>query len=155
MFTPEGLPLKTLAVKAFQNPFRQSNNLLYSFDSYKLIRYIVCGPRPPRCRHPPKASCDPPQYRVEAKNYMYSPCPLLYYTPMPQDIFLHYLSCTAFNPTLAWLPRLPKKLNPGVLRYTGAINYGWGVHINEEPNYFALGVINIFLMIASGLATYL
>jgi hypothetical protein len=41
------------------------------------------------------------------------------------------------------------------LRFTGAINYGWGIHINEEPNYFALGVINIFLMIVSGLAAYL
>lgn len=37
IFTPEGLPLKTLAVEAFRSPFRQSNNLLYPFDFYKLI----------------------------------------------------------------------------------------------------------------------
>jgi hypothetical protein len=74
---------------------------------------------------------------------------------MPQNIFLHYLSCTASNPTLAWLPRLPKKLDPSILRFTSAINYGWGIHINEGPNYFALGVINIFLMIVSGHAAYL
>jgi hypothetical protein len=86
---------------------------------------------------------------------MYSPCPLIDDPPMPQDIFLHYLSCTASKPTLAWLPRLPKKLDPSILRFAGAINYGWGIHINEGPNYFAIGVINIFMMVVSGVAAYL
>jgi hypothetical protein len=71
---------------------------------------------------------------------------------MPQDIFLHYLSCTFFDPTLAWLPRLPKKIDSSILRFTGAINEGWGIHINEGPNWFTIGTINLFLMIMSGIA---
>jgi len=68
---------------------------------------------------------------------------------------LHYLSCTAYNPKTAWLPRLPKKLDLSILRFAGAVNYGWGVHINEGPNYFALGLVNIAMMIMSGLAAFL
>ena len=74
---------------------------------------------------------------------------------MPQDTFLHYLSCTASNPKLAWLPRLPKKLDSSILRFTGAVNYGWGIHIHEGPNYFAIGIVNIFMMIVSGLVAFL
>jgi hypothetical protein len=56
---------------------------------------------------------------------------------------------------MAWLPRLPKKLDLSILRFTGAVNYGWGVHIKEGPNYFALGLVNIAMMIISGLAAFL
>jgi len=71
---------------------------------------------------------------------------------MPEDICLHYLSCTEFDPSPAWLPRLPKKLDPSILRFTGAINEGWGIHINEGPNWSALGWINLVVMILSGVA---
>jgi len=71
---------------------------------------------------------------------------------MPQDIFLHYLSCTSFDPKPAWLPRLPKKIDSSILRFTGAINEGWGIHIKEGPNWFAVGMVNVCLMIMSGVA---
>ncbi|KAH8762774.1 hypothetical protein BGZ57DRAFT_570971 [Hyaloscypha finlandica] len=53
----------------------------------------------------------PPPQEVDAKNYMYAPCPLQDDPPMPQDIFLHYLSCECLDAAPAWLPRLPKKLD--------------------------------------------
>ncbi|CZR54791.1 uncharacterized protein PAC_04675 [Phialocephala subalpina] len=89
---------------------------------------------------------------VDAKKYLYSPCPLQDDPPMPQDIFLHYLSCTSFDPAPAWLPRLPKNIDSSILRFTGAINEGWGIHINEGPNWFAVGMVNVCLMIMSGIA---
>lgn len=97
----------------------------------------------------------PPQHEVTAKNYSYTPCPLQDDPPMSQHTFLHYLSCTAYNPKLAWLPRLPKKLEPSLLRFTGAVNYGWGMHIYEGPNYFAVGMLNLLMMVLSGLAAFL
>ena len=40
----------------------------------------------------------PSQQEVDAKHYLYIPCPLQDDPPMPEDIFLHYLTCTSFNP---------------------------------------------------------
>ncbi|KAE9376187.1 hypothetical protein N431DRAFT_334440, partial [Stipitochalara longipes BDJ] len=97
----------------------------------------------------------PPPCEVSSKNYAYTPCPLEDDPPMPQHTFLHLLSCTAYNPNLAWLPRLPKKLNSSILRFTGAVNYGWGIHINEGPDYFVIGVVNCAFLMLSGLAAFL
>jgi hypothetical protein len=74
---------------------------------------------------------------------------------MPEDIFLHYLTCTSFDPVPAWLPRLPKKLDTSILRYIGAINEGWGIHIIEGPNWTIIGVANVVMMIMSGVAALL
>ena len=79
----------------------------------------------------------PPQQEVDSKRYTYSPCPLGGDPPMPSDIFLHYLTCTAPESSSVWLPRLPKKLDPSILPLTGSINEAWGIHINEGPNWFA------------------
>jgi hypothetical protein len=53
------------------------------------------------------------------------------------------------------MPRLPKKLDPSIMRFTGAVNYGWGIHITEGPNYIAIGVINLLMMVVSGLVAFL
>jgi hypothetical protein len=94
----------------------------------------------------------PPPEQVASKNYTYSPCPLEDDPPMPPDIFLHYLTCTDFEPSCAWIPRLPKKLEPSMRCFTGLINEGWGIHIIEGPNWFVVGMINLFMMTLSGLA---
>ena len=36
--------------------------------------------------------------------------------------------------------------------FTGLINEGWGIHIIEGPNWFVVGMINLFMMTLSGLA---
>lgn len=97
----------------------------------------------------------PPREEVDAKNYIYAPCPLEGDPPMPEDIFLHYLSCKSFEPAPAWLPRLPKKLDSSILRFTGAINEGWGIHINEGPNWIMIAVLNAFMMLVSGAVAFL
>ena len=71
---------------------------------------------------------------------------------MPSDIFLHYLTCTAPESSSVWLPRLPKKLDPSILPLTGSINEAWGIHINEGPNWFVIGMVNLFMMAISGVA---
>lgn len=35
------------------------------------------------------------------------------------------------------------------------MNYGWGIHINEGPDYFIISVINFVLLALSGLAAFL
>ncbi|KAH7311086.1 hypothetical protein BKA65DRAFT_163607 [Rhexocercosporidium sp. MPI-PUGE-AT-0058] len=102
-----------------------------------------------------KPLCIPPPQEVDAKTYIYAPCPLQDDPPMPQDIFLHYLSCDFFGAVPAWLPRLPKKLDTSILRFTGAINEGWGIHINEGPNWMAISFLNIFMMVMSGVVAFL
>lgn len=93
----------------------------------------------------------PPQREVDSKRYTYSPCPLED-PPMPSEIFLHYLTCTASQPSSAWLPRLPKKLDPSILCFTSSINEGWGIHINEGPNWFVICMVNLIMMVISGIA---
>jgi hypothetical protein len=96
----------------------------------------------------------PPLEEVDSKRYAYSPCPLEDDPPMPSDIFLHYLTCTTFDTSSAWLSRLPKKLGPSILHFgafSGSISEGWGIHINEGPNWFAIGMVNIFMMVMSGI----
>ncbi|CZR58205.1 uncharacterized protein PAC_08096 [Phialocephala subalpina] len=102
-----------------------------------------------------KPFAPPPHEVLDSKNYSYSPCTLEGDPPIPQHLFLHYFSCTAYNPKAAWLPRLPKKLDSSILRFTGAVNYGWGIHINEGPDYFIIGIINFVLLALSGLAAFL
>jgi hypothetical protein len=71
---------------------------------------------------------------------------------MPSDIFLHYLNCTALDPSSAWLPRLPKKSDPSIFHFVGPMNEGWGIHITEGPNWIVIGLVNLFMIGMSGLA---
>src|SRR5450756_723794 len=112
--------------------------------------------RPPRSTQSrSSAASDVYKRQVHSKNYSYSPCPLEDDPPIPEHVFLHYLSCKAYNPKAAWLPRFPKKLDASILRFAGAVNYGWGIHINEGPNYLILGIINLLLLVISGLTAFL
>ena len=92
----------------------------------------------------------PPKQEVESRRYAYSPCPLENDPPMPSDVFIHYLTCESPDPSSAWLVRLPKRLNDSVVPRPGSINQGWGIHVVEGPNWFLVGMINLLLIITSG-----
>ncbi|PMD29266.1 hypothetical protein L207DRAFT_261797 [Hyaloscypha variabilis F] len=94
----------------------------------------------------------PPPEEVTSGRYTYSPCPLGDDRPMEADKFLHYLYCGAEKPSLAWLPRLPKKSDPSIFRFVHPINEGWGIHITEGTNWFTVSLLNLFMMIMSGVA---
>jgi hypothetical protein len=94
----------------------------------------------------------PPEQKVDSKRYIYSPCPLGNDPPMPSDVFLHYLNCTAIEFSSAWIPRLPKKLDTSILDLICPIKEGWGIHIIEGPNWTLIGMLNLFMMVMSGIA---
>jgi hypothetical protein len=94
----------------------------------------------------------PPEQEVDSKRYIYSPCPFGDDPPMPSDVFLHCLTCTAIEPSSAWIPRLPKKLDTSIFRFIGPINEGWGIHIIEGPNWSLIGMLNLFMIVISGVA---
>ncbi|KAK0652541.1 hypothetical protein B0T16DRAFT_490373 [Cercophora newfieldiana] len=91
--------------------------------------------------------CIPPQSQP---NYEYLPRPLLPLPPVPPEIFLHYLSHGEgdMNPSRhVWLPRLPKRLDKGVVQSGDAAD-GWGIHIVEGPNRVVIFWILIVTMLA-------
>jgi hypothetical protein len=82
---------------------------------------------------------------------VFSPCLLQdassYLSPLP---VLH-----SFQSEASIATKTAKKAHPSILRFTGAVNYGWGIHINEGPNYSAIGVVNFSMMVVSGLVAFL
>jgi hypothetical protein len=55
----------------------------------------------------------------------------------------------------AWLERLPKKLGTSITHNAPAVTYGWGVHIDEGPNYGVIAWVNFFVLLLSGAAAAL
>ncbi|TVY32678.1 hypothetical protein LOCC1_G008328 [Lachnellula occidentalis] len=111
-----------------------------------------------RCRvgilHKPIAL--PPKPEVDAKRYLYNPCPLENELPISSDLFLHYLfSCSAPSHNLIWLPRIPRKLDTSILASPTPASFGWGVHINEGPDYLTIFILNLVVLGASGVAALL
>jgi hypothetical protein len=94
----------------------------------------------------------PPKSEVDAKKWVYDPCPLEGDPPIAEDLFLHYLQCSEGPSTLFWMPRFPRKLETSLLRSAAAATFGWGIHIDEGPNFAALFKANLVVLLLSGLA---
>lgn len=46
----------------------------------------------------------------------------------------------------------PRKLDTSLLSSTACAAFGWGIHIDEGPNYVALFRANFIILLLSGLA---
>ncbi|KAL2065847.1 hypothetical protein VTL71DRAFT_3517 [Oculimacula yallundae] len=106
-----------------------------------------------RCRvgilHKPVAL--PPKSEVDAKRYLYNPCPLENELPISSDLFLHYLfSCSSPSRNLIWLPRIPRKLDTSILASPTPASFGWGIHIDEGPDYLKIFILNFAVLGLSG-----
>lgn len=111
-----------------------------------------------RCRvgilHKPVAL--PPKIEVDNKRYHYDPCPLENELPISPDLFLHYLfSCSSPSRHQTWLPRIPRKLDLSIFASTAPASFGWGVHIDEGPDYLKVFVLNLAILSVSGVAALL
>ena len=96
----------------------------------------------------------PPQDRSD---YEYLPRPLRPLPPMPPETFIHYLEHGEgdLNPNRhVWLPRLPKRLEKGVVQ-CGETTDGWGIHIVEGPNREVVFCIVMVTILASLLVSLL
>ncbi|KFY56912.1 hypothetical protein V497_05874 [Pseudogymnoascus sp. VKM F-4516 (FW-969)] len=98
----------------------------------------------------------PPRIEVDEKRYHYDPCPLNNELPISSDLFLHYLfSCSAPSRNLIWLHRIPRKLHHSIFASTAPASFGWGVHINEGPDYLKVFMLNLVILGVSGVAALL
>lgn len=94
----------------------------------------------------------PPKSEVDAKKWTYDPCPLDGDPPISEDMFLHYLKCPEESKALFWMLRLPRKLNSSLLESPTSATFGWGVHIDEGPNFAAIFKANFITLVLSGIA---
>lgn len=94
----------------------------------------------------------PPREEVYLKRWIYGPCPLDGDPPIADRLFLHYLSCSQRSNVLFWMPRMPRKLNKSIFSdgIASAV-FGWGVHIEEGPNYHAIFWMNFLCLVTSGI----
>ncbi|KAH6665513.1 hypothetical protein B0J14DRAFT_492263 [Halenospora varia] len=97
----------------------------------------------------------PPKSEVDAKNWVYDPCPLEGDPPIAEDLFLHYLQCNEGSGNLFWMFRFPRKLDTSLLKPNASATFGWGIHIDEGPDYAALFKANFIVLCLSGLAAWL
>ena len=94
----------------------------------------------------------PPKSEVDAKNWIYDPCPLEGDPPIAEDLFLHYLQCKEGSSTLFWMLRFPLKLETSLLNSAAFATFGWGIHIEEGPDFAALFKANFLVLVLSGVA---
>ena len=94
----------------------------------------------------------PPKSEVDAKNWIYDPCPLDGDPPIAEDLFLHYLQCSEGPGTLFWMLRFPRKLETSLLKSAAPASFGWGIHIDEGPDFAALFKANFVVVLLSGIA---
>jgi hypothetical protein len=98
----------------------------------------------------------PPKDEVDAKNWIYDPCPLNGDPPMPSHLFLHYLECLEPSCNLFWMLRLPRKLNSSIINAgNSSASFGWGIHIEEGPKWVLILSLNLAAVMISGLAALL
>jgi len=98
----------------------------------------------------------PPKAEVDAKRYHYNPCPLENELPICSDLFLHYLFyCSSPSRNLIWLPRIPRKLDTSIIASPAPVSFGWGVHIDEGPDYLKILVLEVVCLALSGIAALL
>jgi hypothetical protein len=94
----------------------------------------------------------PPEDEVRKhKNYAYSPCPMDIEDPLLKVPFIHELLDPGPHLDNFWTEALPKKLK-GRLEYTsGKRPIGWGIHIKEGYNWFALLSITLLLLLVTAI----
>jgi hypothetical protein len=98
----------------------------------------------------------PPKTEIDAKRYIYNPCPLEDELPISSDLFLHYLlECPSPSAKLIWLPRIPRKLDTSIFASSTPAGFGWGIHIDEGPDYFSIFLVNLGILVVSGIAALL
>lgn len=95
----------------------------------------------------------PPKVEVDQDRWIYDPCPLDQgETPIPENVILHYLKCNNPTSTLYWMKRVPRKRKTSILDNPMApAALGWGIHIDEGPNYKVIFFINFVALIISGI----
>lgn len=94
----------------------------------------------------------PPKEEVLLGRWTYDPCPWDGDPPIAGHLFLHYLQCTQRSKILFWMHRIPRKLKTSILNEgIASAAFGWGVHIEEGPNYVAILWTNLAVPILSGL----
>jgi hypothetical protein len=95
----------------------------------------------------------PPKSEVDAKRYIYNPSPLDDELPISSNLFLHYLfDCNSPSRVLIWLPRIPRKLATSIFNEDGPAGFGWGVHIDEGPDFLRIFLLNLGILMLSGVA---
>lgn len=94
--------------------------------------------------------CLPPQIEVQKQNYHYAPCPADIQNPLLRYPYLHDLFEPGYHLDTFWTNRTPKKLKQA-LQYSngGDPVIGWGVHIIEGPNWYALVVLAVLFVFAT------
>jgi hypothetical protein len=93
----------------------------------------------------------PPEEEVYSNRWIYDPCPWDGDPPIAEHLFLHYLKCTQRSRNLFWMLRIPRKLKTSILNDgIASAAFGWGVHIDEGPNYSLIFWINFFGLMVSG-----
>ncbi|KAK2469006.1 hypothetical protein H9L39_19400 [Fusarium oxysporum f. sp. albedinis] len=96
----------------------------------------------------------PPKTQLE---YDYDPKPLDFVPPMPAQVFLHYLEHgeEGWNKfRYLWLPKLPVPRDKRIIEGHEA-SYGWGIHIIEGPNRWAIFALLLTTVLGSALAALL
>ncbi|PNP85086.1 hypothetical protein FNYG_01611 [Fusarium nygamai] len=96
----------------------------------------------------------PPKRQLE---YDYDPKPLDFLPPMPAQVFLHYLEHgeEGWNKfRYLWLPKLPVRREKRIIEGHEA-SYGWGIHIIEGLNRWAIFALFLTTVFGSALAALL
>ncbi|KAF7917469.1 uncharacterized protein EAE98_010232 [Botrytis deweyae] len=95
----------------------------------------------------------PPKTEVDDDSWIYHPCPLDEgELPVPDNVILHYLKCTSPTGILLWMRRVPRKCKTSILDNGAApVALGWGIHIDEGPNYKVIFFINFVALVISGI----
>ncbi|KAF7956405.1 hypothetical protein EAE96_003746 [Botrytis aclada] len=94
----------------------------------------------------------PPKIEVDQGRWTYDPCPLDEgELPVPENVILHYLKCTSPTSILFGMRRISRKCKTRILDNEAApIALGWGIHIDESPNYKVIFFINSVALVISG-----
>ncbi|KAH6681483.1 hypothetical protein B0J14DRAFT_556902 [Halenospora varia] len=114
-----------LSLRGFRSRFWLLKPAAISF--VRLLQYPVLPRKPAPRRNPTETPRAPPKSEVDTKNWVYDPCPPEGDPPIAEDLFLHYLQCTLAT-------------------------FGWGIHIDEGPNFAALFKANFLVLVFSGVA---
>lgn len=89
----------------------------------------------------------PSEAEVKAGNYAYIPCPMDE-PPMDSRTFLHHFYASASkHPDTMWGVRLPWKIGPG----PAPMAPGWGVHLEERPDWTLFAALMFLCLLLSGL----
>ncbi|QPC68015.1 hypothetical protein HYE67_010246 [Fusarium culmorum] len=110
-------------------------------------------------KHGYASTCDrpdsvPPKTKLE---YDYDPKPLDFLPPMPAQVFLHYPDHgeDGWNKLrYLWLPKIPVRRIKRIIEGDEA-SYGWGIHIIEGLNRWAIFILFLIALFGSALAAIL